>query len=237
MDRNSLREEIMRDAMLHKYERCRKAWNEIFSNANKDVPSKASTGNEIFDSGIEWVCAGVERILDFGCGDGTLLFICALLGMKYHIGIDFSDRGIEIANNKKTMMPYGEYEFICGNIEKIGKIEDSSIDAVILSNIVDNLYPEDADMLLSEVSRVLKGGGRVLVKLNPCLTAEQSEEWHIKVIRDNLLDDGLILWNNTTDEWREFFARYFCICDYREIYYPEYQQTNRMFLLKKNEVS
>lgn len=227
----------MEDAMLHKYERCRKAWNEIFSNANIDVPSKASTGNKILDSGIEWICSDAERILDFGCGDGTLLYICALMGTKYHIGIDLSDKGIEIANSRKTMMPCGEYEFICGGIEKIERIEDTSVDAVILSNIVDNLYPEDAVMLLSEVSRVLKCNGSVLVKLNPYLTAEQIEKWHIKVIQDNLLDDGLILWNNTTNEWKEFFARSFCICGYEEIYYPEHQQTNRMFLLQKDGAS
>ncbi|WP_185750624.1 class I SAM-dependent methyltransferase [Clostridium sp. KNHs214] len=32
----------------------------------------------------------------------------------------------------------------------------SSFDAVILSNIIDNLYPDDAEVLIREVERVLK---------------------------------------------------------------------------------
>ncbi|OPJ57632.1 hypothetical protein [Clostridium oryzae] len=87
-----------------------------------------------------------------------------------------------------------------------------------------------------EVERVLKYGGKVLVKLNPYITTEQIAEWNVKVIKDNLLDDGLILLNNTTDEWIKFFERKFEIKQYEEIYYPEYEQYNRMFCLIKRAI-
>ena len=83
------------------------------------------------------------------------------------------------------------------------------------------------------MERVLKENGKVLVKVNPYVTTEQISEWNIKVVKDNLLDDGLILWNNTTDEWIKFFERKFDIRQYEEIYYPEYEQYNRMFWLVK----
>lgn len=76
---------------------------------------------------------------------------------------------------------------------------------------------------------------RLLVKLNPHLTAEQIEEYQIKVIKDNLLDDGMILWNNTTEEWKEILSRFFTVEKYEEIYYPEHEQTNRMFYCSLRE--
>lgn len=221
--------------MNQKYDRCIEKWNAIFAKEKPGAPIEASTGNEVFDQGLQWLCSGSEAVLDFGCGDGTLLFKCALYGTKAHIGIDLSDQGIEKANSKQIQMPGGEFRFICGGVEKMKDISANSVDAVILSNIIDNLFPEDAAMLLSEVQRILKVNGKVLVKLNPYITAEQVKEWDIKIIKDNLLDDGLILWNNTTEQWEEFLAGYFGVHKYQEIYFPKYQQTNRMFLLEKTK--
>ncbi|MFL0253319.1 hypothetical protein ACJDT4_23205 [Clostridium neuense] len=57
----------------------------------------------------------------------------------------------------------------------------------------------------------------------------------MKVIKGNLLDDGLILLNNTTEEWTKLFKRKFEIEHYEEIYYPQYEQYNRMFwIVKRN---
>ena len=219
--------------MTPKYDHCIEKWNAIFAKGKPDAPAEASTGNELLDQGLQWLCAGSETVLDFGCGDGTILFKCALRGTKEHIGIDISDQGIAKANHKQTQMPCGDFRFVCGGIEKLKHIDANSVDAAVLSNIVDNLYPEDAATLLHEVQRVLRANGKVLVKLNPYITAEKIKEWDIKVIKDNLLDDGFILWNNTTAQWEAFLAGYFQLHDYQEIYFPKYQQTNRMFLLKQ----
>ena len=164
-----------------------------------------------------------------------MLFLCAINGTKYNIGIDLSEKGIESAQIRAKQMIKGEFHFIQGSIDVLKNIDSSSFDAVILSNIIDNLYPDDAEALVKEVERVLKDNGKVLVKLNPYITTEQIVEWDIKVIKDNLLDDGLILLNNSTDEWKNFFERKFIINQYEEIYYPEYNQTNRMFWLIKRQ--
>ena len=68
-----------------------------------------------------------------------------------------------------------------------------------MSNILDNLYPEDAETVLNEVNRLLRPGGKLMVKLNPFLAEEQITEWGIRKIREDLLDDGLILWNRSTE--------------------------------------
>lgn len=221
--------------MNGKYDKCLNKWNNIFSREVPKTPTKSSSGNNALDKGIEWICNGTTNILDFGCGNGTMLFLCAINGTKYNVGIDLSEKGIESAQIRAKQMSKGEFHFVQGSIDVLKNIDNSSFDAVILSNIIDNLYPDDAEALVKEVERVLKDNGKVLVKLNPYITTEQILEWDIKVIKDNLLDDGLILLNNSTDEWKNFFERKFIINQYEEIYYPEYNQTNRMFqLIKKS---
>lgn len=117
----------------------------------------------------------------------------------------------------------------------MGNIPDTSVDGAILSNILDNLIPSDAVKTLAEIKRVVKPGGKILVKLNPYITDEQIKEWNIKIIEGNFLDDGLFLWNRTTDEWKELFKKYYRIISCKEIYYPEYEQYNRLFLLCNNK--
>ena len=60
-----------------------------------------------------------------------------------------------------------------------------------------------------------------MVKLNPFLTDNQIKEWNIKIIEKNFLDDGLYLWNQSTEEWTELLENYFSILEYKEIYFPD----------------
>lgn len=79
----------------------------------------------------------------------------------------------------------------------------------------------------------MKKGGKLLVKLNPYITDEQIEEYGIKKIGDNLLDDGMILWNNTNEMWISIFQKKYSIIRYEEIIYEDYAQMNRMYLLER----
>lgn len=130
-------------------------------------------------------------------------------------------------------MPCGVFEFQQGGVDALNRITDASFDAAILSNVIDNLYPEDAALLFCAYARILKGNGKLLVKLNQYITIEQIAAWNIKTISDNLLDDGLLLWNQTTEQWRALFQKHFLIEYESEIYYPEHDQTNRIFYLTK----
>lgn len=215
--------------MDKKYEKCITQWNAVFSKSNLSIPTNKASGNDVLDKGIKWLCHGTEKILDFGCGNGTMLFLCALNGTKHHIGIDLSEKGIASAEKRKSYIPKGEFTFLCGGIESLKNIDSETLDGIVLSNILDNLYPEDAKLLINEAHRLLKKNGKILVKLNPYITSDQIKEWNIKIIKDNLLDDGLILWNNTTEEWENFFNERFEINNYEDIYYPEHNQYNRIF--------
>lgn len=219
--------------MDDKYKNSISQWNEIFAKDNLEIPKSKETGNILFDDGISWVTKNAKTVLDFGCGSGTILLLCSMYGTQKHIGVDLSTTGIANAKLRSKKMKSGEYTFSVGGIERLSEIESKSIDSVVLSNIIDNLYPTDAKKLLIEIKRILRTNGRVFIKLNPYITRQQIEEYNIKIIEGNLLDDGMILWNNSTEKWRNFIGHYFEIYKYEEIYYPEYQQTNRIFLAVK----
>lgn len=219
--------------MPGRYDKCKDKWDIIFGEQKPSFPLTESSGNEGVDKGIQWVCEGTDTILDFGCGNGMLLFLCAFQGTKTHIGLDISEQAIENAKELSSHANQGKFQFIRGGIHQLQKFDDSIADAVILSNIIDNLYPEDAQIVLTETARILKDNGKVLVKLNPFITDTQIKEWQIKIIKDNLLDDGFILWNNTTDQWKSLLEKNFTIHEFQEVYYPEHEQYNRMFLITK----
>lgn len=130
-------------------------------------------------------------------------------------------------------MPTGQFDFRQGGVSLLKELPDASFDAILLSNIVDNLYPKDAQQLIAESARLLKPGGKALIKLNPHLSNEQIEQWGIRIIHNDLLDDGLLLWNQTTEQWRRLFQKDFTIYRESEVYYPEHEQTNRLFLLTR----
>lgn len=219
--------------MTTKYEKAIREWNKIFAAKSGDLPSKPKTGVEEFDAGLEWLSTGSDRILDFGCGDGTLLFMCALLGTQFHVGIDLSKKAIDKANLRKEKFNFGVFDFINGGVEELMAIRDASMDGMILSNILDNLFPQDVQIVVRETHRLLKVNGKVLVKLNPYITEKQIEDWQIKIIQEDLLDDGFILFNKNTSTWHDILTRHFSINTYKEIFYEEQQQTNRLFLLEK----
>ena len=215
------------------YAKCIGFWNEVFAREVPVFPKAAKTGIEEFDAGIAWLAAGSESVVDFGCGNGTLLFICRNLGTKTHIGIDLSEQAIKSAVERSRAVQNENFSFINGGTEQLKRIADNSVDAAILSNILDNLYPDDAVSALDEIHRLLKSGGKLLVKLNPFLSEKQIKEWNIKTIEGNLLDDGLLLWNNTDAEWERLFKEKFSTVAKKEIYYKEAEQINRMYLLLK----
>lgn len=218
---------------MNDYTKCIDYWNQIFSEEGTAVPKEPTCGIPELDEGIRWLCEHTQSILDFGCGNGLLLFFCARNGTKFHTGIDLSEAAIRNARARAEAMPIGTFQFLHGSIDTLANIPEASMDAVILSNILDNLYPEDAARLITQVHRVLKSNGKLLVKLNPYLTQKQIADWGIKHITDCLLDDGLLLLNRTNSQWRTFFESSFQIVTEREILYPEAQQTDRLFCMAK----
>lgn len=215
------------------YRRCVDYWNQVFAEEDPIPPRQADTGNTGLNQGLDWLCQGARRVLDFGCGNGVLLLYCALRGAKELVGMDLSPAGISNARLRFRRAGLEPFTLLVGGVETLEQWPPDSFDAILLSNILDNLYPQDAMSLLSQCHRLLRPRGRILVKLNPWLSPEQIQAWGIQVLEGNLLDDGLLLWNNTDRQWRTLMEAYFTIREARKIYYPEFDQINRLILAEK----
>lgn len=218
---------------MNRYEKAILQWNDLFKKEKLHIPQPGETGNQDFHHSLSWLTEKASSVIDFGCASGTLLFQCSQRGTTEHIGIDLSSQAIANAQEKAKRIPNCRFRFLCGGTDALCPIGPSSMDAAILSNILDNLYPEDTHCVLAEIKRILKPSGRLLVKLNPFLTPEQIAEYGIHVIKDNLLDDGMILWNNPTPGWDEILQSYFHITRFQNIYEKEHNLYQRLYLLTR----
>lgn len=205
--------------------------NEYFASVEPGMARNKPLEPQILDDGITWLCDGAKAVLDFGCGSGALSFRCGFCGVQSVLGIDLSEEAIRLAAACAGAVPQCRFQH--GSLEQLRSLPDGSFDGVILSNILDNLYPDDALELLERSAGLLRPGGKAFIKLNPLLTAEQIENWNIRQIGEDLLDDGLLLWNKDDAYWLELLGRYFRQIKQEDVYFAEYDQHNRLFLCTK----
>lgn len=102
-----------------------------------------------------------DRVLDLGCGWGTFEFVLAPR-VKEIVGLDFSERSIEICRGRLEREHYRNIRFVHADARKTG-LDESSFDVVIAADLLEHLYPDDTDLVLAEAHRLLKRGGRLVV--------------------------------------------------------------------------
>src|SRR5205807_4332430 len=124
-------------------------------------------GEDIREADLNSVQLGrSDTVLDVGAGTGFLTEAAAKIASKV-IALDFS-RGM--SEEAIAKMGSGNVEFRIGNGESI-PLQDSSVDAVVGNMVLHHCpHPEIA---ISEMSRVLKLGGRIAISD----LQEHSHEW------------------------------------------------------------
>jgi demethylmenaquinone methyltransferase/2-methoxy-6-polyprenyl-1,4-benzoquinol methylase len=104
-----------------------------------------------------------DQALDVCCGTGDIAFALAQCGAKV-TGLDFSEAMLEVAENRKRKAERGEREtgpkFIRGDAQQI-PFADDAFDVVTVGYGLRNLA--SWEMGLSEMARVARPGGRLLV--------------------------------------------------------------------------
>lgn len=103
-----------------------------------------------------------DTVVDLGSGAGNDAFIARrIVGNKgLVIGIDFTEKMIELARNNATKLGYRNVEFRFGDIESMPVFSDRA--DVIVSNCVLNLVPNKYKAF-GEIYRVLRPGGHFSV--------------------------------------------------------------------------
>ena len=137
----------------------------------------------------QWVRKG-ETVLDLGSGGGKICYIAAqIVGATGHvIGVDTNDEMLALAEKYRAQIAdelgFGNVEFRRGQIQNLKPIVESDSVDVVLSNCVLNLVAtEQKAQLFSEMFRVVKNGGRVVIsdivsdKAVPLAMRDDAELW------------------------------------------------------------
>lgn len=107
----------------------------------------------------ELALTGRERVLDLGSGPGVLsLQLAKLLHDGEVVGVDLSDRMVELAREKTRGMGLTNVKFVQGDALDL-RFPDGAFDVVVSSYLVH--WVPDVGRLTSEIQRVLKRGGRL----------------------------------------------------------------------------
>lgn len=105
--------------------------------------------------------------LDVGCGSGIITFEVAhvITSLRRVIGVDIDQDSINIANKVARMLGFSScaFDFIKHDISVGLPFDSKTFDLVLLIDVVEHIH-EDV-FLISEVSRVLKPGGYIVISV------------------------------------------------------------------------
>lgn len=108
-----------------------------------------------------------KKVLDAGCGAGRFSIEIAKSGSRVTC-LDISDEQINIAKEKleKAGVMTNVDDCLVGDISNLSMFEDNTFDAVICYGAVLSYLLENTEKAISELVRVTKKGGNVLVSVN-----------------------------------------------------------------------
>lgn len=108
------------------------------------------------------------KILDVGCGRGDMVIFYAKKGIDAY-GIDYAKEGITIAQEAKEKQRKEIQKHIHFSVMDAKKLKfpDNYFDIIISIDVFEHLYKEELELALSEIRRVLKDDGTLLVNTEP----------------------------------------------------------------------
>lgn len=102
------------------------------------------------------------RVLDLGCGSGIFGFYLAPKVLDV-IGVDGSDKMIDMAEAKKKQSGISNVRFLQAEIPLSPAVETGMLDAIISSSVLEYVLP--LDETLQDCSRRLVSGGYLIVSM------------------------------------------------------------------------
>lgn len=106
-----------------------------------------------------------KTVLDVGCGAGGKTMYYASLGVKRVVGMDILEKYRAEAEDLARELGFeGVFEFVCGDAARTG-FPDGAFDTVIMNDAMEHV--DRPDLVLAEVRRILRPGGRLYVNFPP----------------------------------------------------------------------
>lgn len=105
-----------------------------------------------------------DKVLEIGCGTGTLAILCAEKGASV-VGFDISPQMLGIASKKireRNLMDRIQLEEM-GAIEMDKAFNNETFDKIVSTLVFSELYSDEQKYVLREAYRVLKHGGLIII--------------------------------------------------------------------------
>lgn len=218
---------------MEHYKKTRVYWDTVFNDVNVRLLASHKSGHEDLDKALDWMSEDTTTVLDFGSGSGAILAFLAKRKPGDYYGIDVSQSAIELANRLFAHNDLKTGHFQVGSIERLKAFEADMFDAVILSNILDNLNPRDALAVLNHSHRLLKTNGKLLIKLNPYYEDQTLAGTRTRMDKDFYLEqNGLYLWNKDNAYWLKQLEKDYVVMKQAHITLHD-KAYNRLFLCVK----
>jgi cyclopropane fatty-acyl-phospholipid synthase-like methyltransferase len=108
------------------------------------------------------------KMLDIGSGRGELCLYAARMGAEA-MGIDYSEAAIDLSNQARRKLPVQQrklVKFVNSRVTRM-KLPDNYFDLAVCVEVLEHLYPEEIDGMLTLLDKALKPGARVVFHTAP----------------------------------------------------------------------
>jgi ubiquinone/menaquinone biosynthesis C-methylase UbiE len=115
----------------------------------------------VYGNRVKWISkylhgVGGRRLLDAGCGIGFFSEVARQLG-GHVVSLDFSPEALQVYRKRGGR----DADLVAGSVEELPFL-DASFDFAMAIDVIEHLY--HPNLLLSELYRVVRPGGRVIVE-------------------------------------------------------------------------
>lgn len=120
------------------------------------------------------------KVLDVGCGRGEILRHVTKLGARAY-GIDYAEVAVKLSREatRDEAAPIGVYRTDAKRLP----YPDNTFDRVLMFDVVEHLFPWELNAALSDIQRVLKPGGMLVVHTAPNRWYDQYAYPFVRFIR------------------------------------------------------